>query len=318
MSTPRAGADQCWYVVALASEVDDGKVVGSDFLGGRVVVYRTADGAPVVLGARCAHMGADLSLGDVVDDDIRCTFHHFRYGPDGRCTGIPSNDRIPAKARVASFPAAERWGLIWAFNGPEPLFEVPAVRDHDDGSLAVRARRTDMFPVEPWVIIANSFDFQHLRYVHGLTFDDPADIRWARHDIEYDLEFLAPQLGKFEQRIRVTGTNTVSYVTTGDVDSMGLFTSTPTGSGSQSYYVSATPDTSSGGRGQHNRDEATRVAERLDLQETLADELLKDDTRAFAGMRFQEGAFVGADCHLRKWFAWVHDFPKHDAAAVLS
>ena len=50
----------------------------------------------------------------------------------------------------------------------------------------------------------------------------------------------------------------------------------------------------------------------------LADELLKDDTRAFAGMRFQEGAFVGADRHLRKWFAWVHDFPKHDAAAVLA
>ena len=298
--------DQNWYAVALAQEIDDGRVVGADLFDGRVVVYRTAAGTPVVLSSRCPHMGADLALGDVVGDDIRCTFHHFCFAPDGHCSGIPSDDKIPARARVTSFPTAERWGLIWAFNGPEPLFEAPGIRDYDDGALAVRARRTDMFPVEPWVIMGNSFDFSHLRYLHRLVFDDPDDIRWGRYEIEYDVTFKSEELGTFEQRIRNTGTNTVSYVTTGAVDSMGLFTSTPTPRGSQSYYIAATPDT-----GGDDPSSSSDVEARLALQETIADELLKDDTRAFRGMRFQEGAFVGADRHLRKYFRWVHDFPKH-------
>ena len=301
--------DQNWYAVALSEEIGDGRVAGADLFDGRVVVYRTASGAPVVLAARCPHMGADLALGDVIGDDIRCTFHHFCFAPDGHCTSIPSDDKIPARARVTGFPTAERWGLVWAFNGPEPLYEVPGIRDYDDASLAVRARRTDLFPVEPWVIMGNSYDFSHLRYVHRLVFDDPDDIRWGQYYIEYDLTFDSEELGTFSQRIRNTGTNTVSYVTSvpsGPVDSMGLFTSTPTPRGSQSYYVAATPDSPGDDPGT-----APDVETRLALQETLADELLKDDTRAFSGMRFQEGAFVGADRHLRKYFAWVHAFPKH-------
>jgi phenylpropionate dioxygenase-like ring-hydroxylating dioxygenase large terminal subunit len=298
--------DQNWYAVALADDIAEGRVAGADLFDGRVVVYRRADGAPVVLSARCPHMGADLALGDVVGDDIRCTFHHFCFGPDGDCTAIPSDDTVPAKARVTSFPTAERWGLIWAFNGTEPLFDAPRIRDYDDDTLAVRARRTDLFPVEPWVIMGNSFDFSHLRYVHRLVFDDPDDIRWSKYDIEYDLTFKSEELGTFEQRIRNTGTNTVSYVTTGAVDSMGLFTSTPTPNGSQSYYIAATPEAVDG-----EASSPSDIETRLALQETLADELLKDDTRAFSGMRFKEGTFVGADRHLRKYFAWVHNFPKH-------
>src|SRR5262249_3427081 len=177
MSGTLTAPDQNWYAVALAEEIDDGKILGADLFNGRVAVYRRADGTPVVLSAVCPHMGADLALGDVIGDDIRCTFHHFCFVPDGTCTAIPSDDNIPSKARVTSFPTAERWGLIWAFNGAEPLFDAPGIRDYDDASLAVRARRTDMFPVEPWVIMGNSFDFTHLRYVHRLVFDDPEDIR---------------------------------------------------------------------------------------------------------------------------------------------
>jgi phenylpropionate dioxygenase-like ring-hydroxylating dioxygenase large terminal subunit len=311
------GFDQNWYAICLSSEIDDGRVLGVDVLGGRVAVYRAGGGAgpgagagePVVLSSRCPHMGADLSQGTVVGerlDELQCLFHHFCFGSDGRCTSIPSRGRIPKAAKVFSFPVRERWGLVWIFNGPEPLFDVPGIRDHDDAVLAVRAKRTDVFPVEPWVILGNSFDFAHLRYVHGLEFEfDPRVIRWGDpHHVEYDMEFVSAAMGmKFHQRIRVTGTNTVSYVTTGDVDSSGLFTSTPTPAGSQSFYVFATPDT----RGK---------AKRLELQETLAHELLKDDTSAFVGMRFQVGAFIPVDRELRRWFDRCDRFPKHDTAAV--
>lgn len=291
-----------WYVVALASEIDDGAVHGAELFDRRVVVYRDASGAPVVLGARCPHMGADLALGDVVGDDIRCTFHHFCFGPDGRCTSVPSGDRVPPAAKVPSYPAVERWGMVWAFNGDVAEGEPPRIRDHDDASLVVRARRTDLFPVEPWVILGNSFDFQHLRYVHGLRFEDPDPIEWLDDgSVEYEVPFDSDAIGSFCQRIRVSGTNTVSYVTTGSVDSMGLFTTTPCRDGAQSYYLAATPRVGTD----------DEIEARLAYQEVMADALLVDDTRAFAGMEFQEGTFVGADRHLVRWFRHARAHPQH-------
>ena len=99
-------------------------MVGADVLGGRVAVYRRADGAPVVLSAYCPHMGADLAGGEVHGDDLRCMFHFFRFGPDGALHRHPVRGQRAQPARVHSFPVAERWGLVWMFNGAEPLFEV--------------------------------------------------------------------------------------------------------------------------------------------------------------------------------------------------
>ena len=91
------------------------------------------------------------------------------------------------------------------------------------------------------------------------------------------------------------------YTTAGDVDSMGLFTSTPVDGGSQSYYIAATPVDAPGD-----------VEERLQLQEHIADELLKDDTRALARMQFKQGAFVGEDRSLVRYLRYVRELPTND------
>jgi phenylpropionate dioxygenase-like ring-hydroxylating dioxygenase large terminal subunit len=299
---------QTWYAVALGSEVGVGGVIGVPFAGGRLAVFRRSDESVVVLSSRCAHMGADLAAGDVVDDELRCMFHHFCYAADGRCTKVPSGDRVPASARVHSFPVAESVGLVWIYNGEEPPEPPPTIAGYDPADLVVRARRTDVFDVEPWVIIVNSFDFMHLRYVHRLEFDfDDADIRWGERSIGYAMTFTMPDGLVANQSICVSGTNTVSYVTGGQVDSMGLFTSTPIGGGSQSYYVAATLPGS-----------ADDVEERLKLQEHIADALLEDDTRALARMRFQQGAFVSQDRAVVRYLSYLRAFPTNDPRPWMS
>src|SRR4029077_20948888 len=119
------GFHQSWYAIARSTEVGVGEVIGRDFLEGRAVVYRGENGEPSVMNAYCRHLGADLSMGKVVGDDIRCAFHHWQYGRDGGCTKIPASDKIPKAARVFKSPTVEKWGLIGAFNGPKPLFDVP-------------------------------------------------------------------------------------------------------------------------------------------------------------------------------------------------
>lgn len=289
-----------WYAIALSSELRTGSPVAADLFGERHALYRDSRGAAVALGARCAHMGADLSRGSVVGDELQCFFHQFRYGRDGRCSGVPSGERAPSAARVPALDVHERFGLVWVYYGDAAAGEPPGLPGDVEEGLAVRARRTDVFPVEPWVILGNSFDFQHLRYVHRLRFEDPADIRWHEDGrVEYEVRFDSDEVGSFEQRIRVSGTNTVSYVTTGAVESMGLFTSTPVAAGAQSWYVAATPRIGS----------EAEIEARLAYQEGLADALLADDTRAFEGMEFQIGALIGSDRHLARWFRHAQRFP---------
>jgi len=249
-------------------------------------------------------MGADLALGDILEDEIRCTYHHFCFGPNGNCSSIPSAGSIPPDARVHSYPAAEHLGLIWAYNGKKPLFDPPEVRDHAEKDLVFRARRTNVFEVAPWLSVGNSFDFMHLRYVHRLEFEfDPAEICYAdEHHIAYEIRFASEELGHFEQRILVTGTNAVSYVTVGEHVSIGLFTSTPVGNSAQSYYVAGVP-----------RDAdlpASELQRRLSEQEALADALLVDDVRTLTGIRFKVGTLVAEDQAMAKYLRWVEQFPK--------
>jgi len=126
------------------------------------------------MNAYCRHLGADLSMGKVIGNDIQCAFHHWQYGPDGGCTKIPASDKIPRAARVFKFPTVEKWGLIWAFNGTKPLFEVPEFVDYAEPDLDIRTAEAFDLPVEPWVPFTNSMDFQHLRVLHGLKIEcDP-------------------------------------------------------------------------------------------------------------------------------------------------
>src|SRR5712692_8968194 len=117
--------EQNWYALALSSELEAGKLISRDFLDSKVVIYRGENGVASVLTPYCSHLGADLSIGCVVGNDLRCAFHHWQYGQDGVCTKIPVSDKIPSKARLFKYPTTEKWGLVWAFNGVEPLYDVP-------------------------------------------------------------------------------------------------------------------------------------------------------------------------------------------------
>lgn len=298
-----------WYAIALSEDVAPGVPFGTDFMGGRVVIYRKTSGEPVVLTARCPHMGADLALGDVVGDDIRCTYHHFCFGTDGRCTKIPSDGSIPAAARVHSYPASEHFGLVWAYNGAEPLFPPPTIRDYDEADLVFTARRTNVFTVAPWLSIGNTFDFMHLRYVHDLDFEiEPEDVRYLDdHHIELEIPFKSPETGDFEQRIRVTGTNAVSFQTVTDHTTIGLFTSTPVGTTAQTYYVAAVPK-------DPDLDDDT-LDKRLAEQVKFGEDLLIDDARTLRGIRFQAGSLVSGDRAMVTYMQWVRRFPTADPGA---
>ncbi|MCW2365368.1 nitrite reductase/ring-hydroxylating ferredoxin subunit [Sphingobium sp. B7D2B] len=165
-----------WNPIMLASELVQGKIVGKDFLGTRIIVYRNEQGEPVVQSAYCPHVGADLSGGEIVDGKVRCPYHHWKFAADGRCAEIPGETIIPGAARIYNYPAAERWGMIWAFNGEEPLYPLPEMPNLREDELVYRAFHRGQREIEGWIGSSNLVDFQHLSTVHGIPDPNPVSV----------------------------------------------------------------------------------------------------------------------------------------------
>jgi len=174
---------RCWHPVAWSEAVEPpapggrGKPLSVRLLDVPLVVWRTAEGKVAVARDLCPHRGTPLSLGWTEGETVICPYHGFRFAPDGACRLIPAHpDRpIPPRMRVATFPAVERFGLVWTrLAGDLPAEEgLPVFPAWDDPAWQ---RVTP-----PFVDIAGSagrqvegfLDVAHFAWVHAETFADP-------------------------------------------------------------------------------------------------------------------------------------------------
>ena len=140
---------QSWYPLCLSTELPVGKVLGLPFLDGRIVVYRGASGKVQVLSAYCPHLGADLAVGTVEGDEIKCAFHHWKFADSGQCVKTSLEDPVPPSACLFHFPTQERYGIVWAFNGEKPLFDLPSFDRPDDELIFRIAEHEEVFPIDP-------------------------------------------------------------------------------------------------------------------------------------------------------------------------
>jgi phenylpropionate dioxygenase-like ring-hydroxylating dioxygenase large terminal subunit len=105
-----------WWVAGLSTEIGS-QPLARWILDLPVVLYRGEDGQAVALDDRCPHRWAPLSMGRVVGSDIACAYHGFRFAPDGRCSHIPTQDKVPSVARVRSYPVVEVPPFVWIWTG---------------------------------------------------------------------------------------------------------------------------------------------------------------------------------------------------------
>jgi 3-ketosteroid 9alpha-monooxygenase subunit A len=171
-----------WFVVAESQEVRTAPF-NVHYFGQDIVLFRGESGNVVMLEANCPHMGTHfgtsrtgyiaLSRSSIEGDSIRCPFHGWRFGADGKCNDIPYFDGpIPDKACVKSWPTVERYGVIFCWNDPEGQeadFSLPSYPEWDDEQW-VRWEGLDHIgdlPCHPIEIVDNNSDVAHLHYVHG-------------------------------------------------------------------------------------------------------------------------------------------------------
>ena len=157
-----------WYWAMRAARLPRGRARALNFLGREMVVYRGADGRVVALDAYCPHMGAHLAEGRVEGDAIRCLFHFWKYDAQGRCVEIPCQPQCDFVPRLASWPVAERYGLIWIWAGRSTPGPVPFVPELEHCEVDYKLANRFTKRCHPNVMMINAIDAQHFNSVHRL------------------------------------------------------------------------------------------------------------------------------------------------------
>src|SRR6185295_9719014 len=121
-----------------------------------LVVFRGQDGRVGVLDSRCPHLGSNLAGGRVIRDCIECPYHHFRFDRDGAW----QTQALCARA----YATEERFGAIFVFLGPTPLFPLPA---HEETDLVNAPFATWQLDTQWYMVGANAFDARHFNPAHG-------------------------------------------------------------------------------------------------------------------------------------------------------
>ncbi|HET6598675.1 MAG TPA: Rieske 2Fe-2S domain-containing protein, partial [Burkholderiaceae bacterium] len=110
-----------WHPVGLSTDACNVparvRVLGED-----LVLFRDSQGRPGLLHERCAHRGASLYYGRTEEQGIRCCYHGWLFDVTGNCQDQPCEPNggiARARMRQPWYPVEERYGLVFAYMGPD-------------------------------------------------------------------------------------------------------------------------------------------------------------------------------------------------------
>lgn len=297
-----------WYPVALADSLAPNSVVGANFLNGRVVVWRKENGEISVFSAYCRHMGADLSLAEPMDGKLRCPFHHWSYDETGECADIPCANNVPGTANLFQYPAVEKHGLIWVFNGESPEFPVAEFADEGSTEVVSESRYMGHIKCPAWILKLNTLDVQHTRALHKQDIIDYPTITLNDNGVlDFDYVVRDKKIGLFTVGGHYFGPNCISFTGTMESGAYNYVVSagTPVPGGGHDLFVSLGIPLTFNGTTISREEGETHLANLWDLYLRLFDE----DLDIINSMRFKLDHLIAEDKYMKRVYDYAKGFP---------
>lgn len=169
-----------WYPIARSAEATTAPL-SATLLDEPLVVYRAGEQV-VVANDLCPHRGVPLSAGDGDGQSLACAYHGIRFGAAGACVSVPARPsaKIPARLTLRTYPAVERYGLIWTCLRPDPhhiadpstapIPPMPGWDEPDYQKVTCPAFDVAAFAGRQ---VEGFLDVAHFGFVHAGTFGDP-------------------------------------------------------------------------------------------------------------------------------------------------
>jgi phenylpropionate dioxygenase-like ring-hydroxylating dioxygenase large terminal subunit len=159
-----------WYIACLSGELK-GKPLKRIIYDTPLALFRDQTGRAAAVLDRCAHRGAQLSLGFCDKGQLRCPYHGWRYDASGTVTEIPSDqaaEKLPGQSRhaVKTFRTREQDGVIWVHMGDETATTPWRFPNLGKPGWSHYFMVTD-FDNEVTNLVENFMDVPHTVFVHS-------------------------------------------------------------------------------------------------------------------------------------------------------
>ena len=214
-----------WYLGIPSQELANNKMQSRKILGEPVVFYRDSKGKVSALRDICPHRGIPLSYGRVVNDQVECPYHGWKFDCTGTCTEIPSltpdQDLNPNKIKVRSYPVQEAQGLIWVFVGDKDAdpAKAPTVPVLKAFAADVKPRLVDIvnFPCHIDHAVIGLMDPAHGPYVHKSWFwrseKTMLEKRKKFGPVDYGFQMIRHQPSKNSKAYKILGGTPTTEIT---------------------------------------------------------------------------------------------------------
>jgi 5,5'-dehydrodivanillate O-demethylase len=164
-----------WWPVGISADLQ-AKPTFIRVLGEDLVLFRDGQGRPGVLAALCSHRRANLCLGSIEEEGLRCRYHGWVYDREGRVLETPGEPDATFKEgiRHLAYPAQELGGLVFVYLGPQPAPLLPRF-DFLAGEGEHYARITGFANCNWLQCVENGLDPLHVSFTHGESWTDLND-----------------------------------------------------------------------------------------------------------------------------------------------
>lgn len=190
-----------WYIFCRSDEVKVNQVKSKNIGKQKVVVFRKSDGTLAAMDGFCPHMGVELGIGKVINNRLRCFFHHWEFGDDGKCKRIPlENIEISKKSCLEVYCVEEKYGHIWISPKFEEESSVLDVPEYEDVETTYSIGKSYIRKCHYHITMINGIDPQHLKTVHNIHMEMDVNIKKKGHRvIDIELKGKTPNTNLIEK-----------------------------------------------------------------------------------------------------------------------
>jgi 5,5'-dehydrodivanillate O-demethylase oxygenase subunit len=158
---------QFWQPVYHSVDLERGRATPLRIMSQDFTLYRGESGTAVLIDPKCPHRAAQMSIGRVESDAIRCFYHGWKFGADGACLEQPAEgSSFAGKVALGTYPTREYLGLIFAYLGEGKPPEFPRYPEFERFSGFVEidsySRACNYFQN-----LENALDMSHVAFVHA-------------------------------------------------------------------------------------------------------------------------------------------------------
>ncbi|NNC37661.1 MAG: (2Fe-2S)-binding protein [Acidimicrobiales bacterium] len=113
-----------WQPIALSESIGSEVPIRVCYEAKEVALFRDGIGKVRALKDRCPHRRVPLSLGKVIEGELRCAYHGWTFdGSSGACTQIPNlsdEEKVPSRYKVDAYSVHEDNGFVFLWSGQNP------------------------------------------------------------------------------------------------------------------------------------------------------------------------------------------------------